>query len=215
MMPPRTAPQKTLAEPTLYFAFGSNLWLSQMRTRCPSSAYLGVARLHGYTWIINERGYANVVESKARPIANTKPDHVYGLVFRLDANDEAKLDKNEGVPIAYTKECLSVDFWAARGPNDSVDTTRPPTEVGQDMLVYIDRRRVTPSTPKDEYVYRINRGVEDAVRLGVPNAYIEGTVRRFVPAEEEGNKGRKSVEEVAKKQAAGFVDKALGVDGES
>ncbi|KAL1648495.1 hypothetical protein SLS58_002250 [Diplodia intermedia] len=54
---------------TLYFAYGSNLWLDQMHRRCPSSVYLGVGRLHGsnssntgWRWIINERGYANVVE---------------------------------------------------------------------------------------------------------------------------------------------------------
>ncbi|KAI9646721.1 hypothetical protein NHQ30_004718 [Ciborinia camelliae] len=47
--------------PTLYFAYGSNLSLTQMQTRCPNSTYYGLGLLQGYRWIINERGYANIV----------------------------------------------------------------------------------------------------------------------------------------------------------
>ncbi|KAJ2894971.1 hypothetical protein MKZ38_007060 [Zalerion maritima] len=45
----------------LYFAYGSNMSLSQMRRRCPQNSYIGVGTLHGYTWQINDRGYANVI----------------------------------------------------------------------------------------------------------------------------------------------------------
>ena len=30
---------------TVYFGYGSNLWLDQMRRRCPDSKYIGVASL--------------------------------------------------------------------------------------------------------------------------------------------------------------------------
>jgi gamma-glutamylcyclotransferase len=203
MSPTKASPAE--AEPTIYFAFGSNLWLTQMRTRCPSSTYLGVARLPGYKWIINERGYANVVEALLGPGAEAEGNAVYGLVYALPAPDEALLDKNEGVPTAYGKEYLPCDFWAAHTPADTVDTSLPPTVKDKEMLVYIDRRRVSESAPKEEYVYRMNRGVEDAVRMGVPEVYIERVLRTFIPAEGAAGAG-KGVEEKARRQAGAFVD---------
>ncbi|ESZ95000.1 AIG2 family protein [Sclerotinia borealis F-4128] len=65
-------PSTTTSEtptPTLYFAYGSNLSLTQMHTRCPHSTYYGLGVLYGYRWIINERGYANIV-----PITTSNPD---------------------------------------------------------------------------------------------------------------------------------------------
>lgn len=43
-----------------YFAYGSNMSTTQMLERCPSSTVIGLAYLHGYEWLINERGYANI-----------------------------------------------------------------------------------------------------------------------------------------------------------
>lgn len=49
---------------SLYFAYGSNLSPFQMRTRCPESEPLALAHLpHPWAWLINARGYANVVET--------------------------------------------------------------------------------------------------------------------------------------------------------
>lgn len=110
---------------TIYFGYGSNLWLHQMALRCPTSRYLGVARLNGYKWIINSRGYANVVEV-ASSAASNYDDEVYGLVYRLEEEDEERLDRNEGVPEAYTKEDLTCDFWVSEGEK-WVDVTKKPT----------------------------------------------------------------------------------------
>ncbi|KAF5879268.1 uncharacterized protein Bfra_006474 [Botrytis fragariae] len=46
---------------TLYFAYGSNLSLSQMQTRCPDSTCVGIGVLQDYRWIVNQRGYANII----------------------------------------------------------------------------------------------------------------------------------------------------------
>lgn len=85
--------------PTAYFGYGSNLWKHQMVKRCPTSEYLGVARLSGYRWIINERGYANVVEMAGNKTEGETKDVVWGLVYKLQREDEQGLDKNEGVPV--------------------------------------------------------------------------------------------------------------------
>lgn len=178
-----------------------------METRCPNSPYLGVARLNNYRWIINDRGYANVVEipdSERSQSTGKYDDVVYGLVYSLTPTDESRLDKNEGVPIAYTKEGIECDFWKGT-TGGKVDTRKKPDETVE-MLVYIDRHRTTPDKPRDEYVYRMNQGIADAVAMGVPEKYVEEVMRVYIPAKE--GQGRKSMEEFAKGQAAAFKDES-------
>jgi cation transport regulator ChaC len=173
---------------TVYFGYGSNLWRQQMEQRCPHSEYKGVARLNDYKWLINERGYANVVEisrqktetdESSSPVAKAYEDEVWGLVYTLQPSDEARLDRNEGVPIAYTKEWLVCDFWPVKDGSGPANLTSKPERV--DMLVYINREQVTPSAPKKEYVYRMNKGIDDAVDEGVPEKYVEKVMRKFIP----------------------------------
>ena len=192
--------------PTYYFAFGSNLWRDQMRLRCPGSTYVGIGRLNSFKFIINTRGYANVVSSLSStppppPRSSSTTSHVYGLIYTLTPPDETRLDRNEGVPHCYTKEYHTIDFWM-----DGWDVTQPPESL-KNVLVYIDRLRITEDKPKEEYVYRMNKGVEDAVRCGVPESYVEGVVRKFIPVVgEEGGKVDDEVKNVARRQAVEFVD---------
>ncbi|KAF2242929.1 hypothetical protein BU26DRAFT_523923 [Trematosphaeria pertusa] len=219
------APKTPSSSPTIYFGYGSNLWLHQMSIRCPASTYLGVARLPAYRWIINDRGYANVVAVSSSSPSSSAPSPppsstntnkspysslVFGLVYRLSPSDEAALDRNEGVPIAYNKETLECDFWAkppeSSGEGEKVDVAKPPTET-KEMLVYIDRQRTAEDKPKKEYIYRMNRGIEDAVRMGVPEGYVEDVMRKFIPEEGKAEK-RKSMEEFAHRQAMEFSDES-------
>ena len=161
-----------------------------MAQRCPTSTYLGVGRLPGYIWIINDRGYANVVElpSSSSPAAQEpllSPTHDYsseswGLVYSLLPEDERRLDRNEGVPVAYGKEWLECEFWEG-SEKEKVDVGKKPFTGKKKMLVYVDRSRVTEDEPKEEYVYRMNRGIEDAVARGVPEKYVKDVMRKFIP----------------------------------
>ena len=184
------------ANAKFYFGYGSNLWLDQMKRRCPHSAYDGVGMLAGYKWIINSRGYANVIS-----VNDTDPDTdtvVYGLIYSLTSDDEKALDRNEGVPDSYTKEMMLAKFWPSE-KGRKVDMSQEPAEKA--MLVYIDRKRITEHPPKEEYVVRMNRGIEDAISLGVPSAYIEKYLRPFIPAQYS-----RSAEELAEEQAKEFRD---------
>ena len=146
------------SQPAFYFAYGSNLSLSQIAQRCPSSPYVAVARLPSYKFIINKRGYANIIPS------SSPADEVWGMVYTLTSTDEASLDINEGVPWAYQKVYLEL-------------------EVGEEVkkvLVYVDGNNVEEGRPWDEYVVRMNRGFVDAIEKGVLEAYVEG-LRRFIP----------------------------------
>ncbi|KAL6410393.1 Gamma-glutamylcyclotransferase-like protein [Ilyonectria robusta] len=170
-----------------YFAYGSNLHLRQMKRRCPGSKFIGCARLSHYRWQINERGYANVVEAEGH--------WVDGLVYEIDEEDEARLDINEGVSKnAYTKRYMTVLLNRAHSPlyrrptawivdkggpakvrllaqNDGQKESEHPQHWEQNVLVYISLNYVVDSKPKDEYIKRINFGVNDAKALGVGDDY--------------------------------------------
>ncbi|CBX90669.1 hypothetical protein LEMA_P057030.1 [Plenodomus lingam JN3] len=194
---------------TIYFGYGSNLWLHQMHIRCPESTYLGIARLSNYHWIINERGYANVVESsdsspESASKASSYANVVFGLVYSLSPCDEARLDRNEGVPVAYTKEKLECDFW--KGTTETKVDTKGPADEKVKMLVYIDRQRTAPDEPREEYIYRMNQGITDAVKMGVPKEYVNEVMRKYIPAEH--HTASKSIEDFAKGQAVQFKDES-------
>lgn len=198
----------------------SNLWLSQMHLRCPQSTYVGTARLPGYKWIIDTRGYANIVQtsspshspSNPNPNTNTNSteDEVWGLVYTLTPPDERNLDKNEGVPVAYTKENLTVEFFpASSSPSSSPSSSASESAKRIPALVYIDRTRTAESEPKQEYIYRMNRGIEDALRMGVPEEYVERVLRRFIP-DDHGGEGGNEAKQLALKQAGRFREERGG-----
>ena len=178
---------------TLYFGYGSNLWRDQMIRRCPQSTFAGIGRLDSYEWIINDRGYANVVPSSSA-------DYTWGLIYTLTSSDEEALDRNEGVPHIYGKEMKDVHLWKAdeEGGMDTQDGGEL-----QKMLVYIDYERTKPSDPKEEYIYRMNKGIEDALRAGVPQCYIEEVIRKYIPA---CNPQDAATQELARRQAQNFED---------
>jgi hypothetical protein len=176
-------------EPRFYFAYGSNISVTQMSRRCPTSTYYCLGLLHHYTWVIGERGYANIIYS---PPSSSPPspslsshqkgqeDVVYGLLYTLQEADEALLDRSEGVPHSYTKHLLDVDIVPPlaserRGDKKTVKA-----------LVYVDEVTRQPGICKEEYVARINRGIRDAAQRGMPRWYVENVLRKWVREEDAG-----------------------------
>ncbi|KAI3332878.1 hypothetical protein F4824DRAFT_474009 [Ustulina deusta] len=180
----------------LYFAYGSNLWLKQMATRCPNSYYAGRAVLPDYRWQINERGYANIVP--------TSGFTVHGLVYELGAGDEARLDRSEGVSSgAYSKAYLPVILHMASaalrlptqsivedgGPEQIIGTARHQmtsvrrreTCLWPSVLVYVSYDFVLWGNPRDEYIDRMNSGIRDAIAMGVPEDFFENAIRPSIP----------------------------------
>ncbi|KAK5457170.1 hypothetical protein LTS15_004951 [Exophiala xenobiotica] len=94
-----------------YFAFGSNMSLTQMAERCPGSTFIGKATLPGYRWQINQRHVANIVrvteDSPSLPVGQA--DVVEGLVFSITDKDRRVLDRKEGIKLgAYERVVLVV-----------------------------------------------------------------------------------------------------------
>jgi hypothetical protein len=158
---------------TYYFGYGSNMWRDQMRRRCPDSQFRGIGRLPGYRWIINGRGYANVVPTEDARVES------WGMIYTLSEADEISLDVYEGVAKkAYDKVELSLEFW----PSDSaptVDVSGKPSPMP--MLVYLDPRNIVPWRPHREYVDRMNSGIQDAITAGIPQKYVDDVLRPYIP----------------------------------
>lgn len=138
----------------LYFAYDSNLCLHQMKFRCPKSIKIGQGILKNYKWIINKRGYANIVKSPS--------DYVMGSVFRISLSDENKLDKFEGVKNGnYEKKTLKVSL-------ENQD---------QSCLVYVDPI-ISEGPIKSEYTPKINCGIVDS---NISQQYADEYIRKFMP----------------------------------
>ena len=159
---------------TKHFGYGSNLWIKQMDKRCPDNVGIDKGKLKGYRWIITEeRGYANIIESK--------DDYVLGFVYEISATDEKELDRNEGATeragFKYTKEKLEIEVSGDK----------------YECLVYIDRKNIVggvgalQTIPKPcsvgcacTYTDRINNGVKDS--LSDEDSYVEKYIRKFIDA---------------------------------
>lgn len=138
----------------LYFAYGSNLNLDQMKKRCPEFKKIGYGILKNYLWFISKRGYANIVPSEN--------DEVHGIIYDLSESDIDNLDIKEGV----TSGCYSKNFLI-------VECNRFPFK----CLVYVDSTQ-TPGVPKTEYITRINQGIMDSK---LSPDYISKTIRKYIP----------------------------------
>nr|WP_090275641.1 poly-gamma-glutamate hydrolase family protein [Mycolicibacterium komanii]CRL68667.1 phage-related replication protein [Mycolicibacterium komanii] len=136
-----------------YFAYGSNLNVSQMALRCPDAVDPRPARLADHDWLINERGVATV-----EPFDGSE---VHGVLWQLSDHDLAVVDSAEGVPVRYRRDRLTVH------------TDDGPAEA----WVYIDHR-VEPGPPRAGYLERI---IDGALHHGLPQRWVE-FLERWDPA---------------------------------
>ena len=120
-------------------------------------------------WIINKKGYASVIPSSE--------DHVLGFIYELSLTDEANLDKYENVPVNYEKRTIPVQLITSPGGGGTA------TKKTIQALIYIDVNNTTPDVPKTEYIHRINMAMQDALKKGIPQSYIDKYIRPFIPPE--------------------------------
>ena len=128
-----------------YFAYGSNLSVTQMAQRCPDAVDPHPATLADHDWLINERGVATV-----EPFDGGE---VHGILWQVSDDDLATLDRAEGVPVRYRRDRLKVD------------TDGGPVEA----WVYIDHR-VEPGAAREGYLERV---IAAAGHHGLPARWVE------------------------------------------
>ena len=80
----------------LYFAYGSNLNLFQMKRRCKDSVFLKKINLKDFRLTFRSKYRAADIELKKNSI-------VPGGLFEISKSDEKKLDVYEDFPILYKK----------------------------------------------------------------------------------------------------------------
>ncbi len=119
-----------------YFSYGSNMDALQMQSRCPTARQLGTAVLSSHHFQIDGRGVATVTACTGFS--------VHGVVWDITEADEASLDRYEGVPNFYVKQCCLVRL-------DDTDAT---------TLIYCSTNYSTGS-PRSGYLEKIITAAED------------------------------------------------------
>lgn len=136
-----------------YFAYGSNLDVTQMARRCPDARDPRRATLADHDWLINERGVATVEALDGA--------QVHGVLWQISDHDLDVLDSAEGVPARYRRDRMTVQ--TVDGPRDA--------------WVYVDPR-VEPGAPRPGYLERIIAG---AVHHELPQRWLD-FLQRWDPA---------------------------------
>ena len=83
----------------LYFAYGSNLNLFQMKRRCKDSIFLKKINLKNFKLTFRSKYRAADIERKKNFL-------VPGALFDISKSDEKKLDVYEDFPVLYKKYFL-------------------------------------------------------------------------------------------------------------
>lgn len=186
----------------LYFGFASNLSPRTMKQRCPDSLFISLARLPGWRWIINETGYANIVPGNA-------DDEVWGSLSFLSYRDEVALDESEGVQFGhYDKMKLKV----RRVPQDIAGEEWKAGE-GEEVeaVAYVNPRLVTEGRIEEAYVVFVRKAIKDAKSCGMPEAYAEKYMRKYLPQEDDSLPDVEKVTMVRSKITQGHREKNAGL----
>ena len=118
----------------LYFAYGSNLNLFQMKRRCKDSAFLKKYELKGYGLIFRSK-------YRAADIEKSKNSLVPGALFEISKSDEKKLDVYEDYPILYKKLYF--------------------TYYNKTVMTYIMVNKTEFRYPTERYLNVVKRGYKD------------------------------------------------------
>ena len=118
----------------LYFAYGSNLNLFQMKRRCKDSVFLKKYELKGYR--LNFRS-----KYRAADIEKSKNSLVPGALFEISKSDEKKLDVYEDYPILYEK--LYFPYYNKK------------------VMTYIMNKKTQFRYPTEKYLNVIKQGYRD------------------------------------------------------
>ena len=89
----------------IYIAYGSNMDLERMRTRCPHSEFMSKGVLKGYKLTFQKSAtgyYASVIKTKDEI-------EVPVILYKISEYDEERLDSYEGCPRYYKKHNLKVE----------------------------------------------------------------------------------------------------------
>ena len=131
----------------LYFAYGSNLNLFQMKRRCKDSVFLKKYELKGYRLNFRSKYRAADIEKKKNSI-------VPGGLFEISKSDEKKLDLYEDFPVLYNK--IYFKYY------------------NQKVMTYIMNKKTYFRYPTEKYLNVIKQGYKDC---GLDKSYLIKTLQ--------------------------------------
>ena len=142
----------------LYFAYGSNINLSQMAYRCPDAKVVEPVVLEGYELLFRGNGGGCGVAT----IAPKEDSQVYGLLWRITPRDELALDFYEGYPHLYDKQPVNV-------------TIQSGAEITVMAYVMTREKERLPTEPTVGYYEGIREGFR---QNGLPVKALEKSLRQ-------------------------------------
>ena len=154
------APRGVARKGNLYFAYGANMAVRDMRSRCPGAMLLGTAKLRNFRLHINRDGYATIVPDARKT--------VFGALWRLTVRDLRALDAFEEVDRGiYIRTRMDV---------------RLPRGGMMPAIIYL-ATNAEPGRPQRRYIRGI---VESARHFRFPAAYRHELSQWEAPAEKRG-----------------------------
>ncbi len=137
----------------IYIAYGSNLNLNQMGSRCPTAKLYGVGTINGY-----ELQFKGAPECAFATIEEKNNSSVPVAVWELQNRDEHRLDIYEGYPNHYYKKDIAVTV------NDEELTA----------MVYIMNPKMDYGMPSSYYYEVVKQGYEDC---GLDTSVLEQALK--------------------------------------
>ena len=118
----------------LYFAYGSNLNIFQMKRRCKDSKFLKKIKLKDFRLTFRSKYRAADIEPKKNFI-------VPGALFEISKSDEKRLDLYEDYPLLYNKYYF--------------------TYYGKKVMTYTMVKKTQFRYPTERYLNIVKRGYRD------------------------------------------------------
>ena len=118
----------------LYFAYGSNLNLFQMKRRCKDSIFLKKINLKDFRLTFRSKYRAADIEPRKNSI-------VQGGLFEISKSDEKKLDVYEDFPTLYKKHYFNY--------------------YGKKVMTYTMVKKTIFKFPTERYLNIVKRGYKD------------------------------------------------------
>lgn len=149
----------------LYIAYGSNLNLTQMASRCPTAKLYGTGIVNGY-----ELQFKGLPNGAFATIGENENASVPVAVWELQIYDERRLDMYEGYPNHYYKKDI------------------PVTVNGEELtaMVYIMNQKQDFGIPSDYYYEAVRQGYEDCgLDVSVLEEALENSTAKYYESQDD------------------------------
>ena len=141
----------------LYFAYGSNMNLSQMKDRCPYAIFLKRGFIKEYKFVYDGSSTRGGAVGNIIPSENSR---VWGATFEITKECLLRLDDCEGYPKAYDRQ--EIEVWDDIGERCKA-------------IAYLRDGR-TIAKPSKEYEGVILQGAKDC---DLPEDYVKEFLKAY------------------------------------